>query len=93
MNLATGKIVEGAKVRCKRGSIDRDVGAGEVGYVTGFARFSSYHGREVCVQSAPSHVDSKWSGWFWLSDVELADEDYTPTAEEEVGQTRLSTFE
>lgn len=63
-------IREGDKVRCKRGSIDRDVGAGEVGYVTGFARFSKYHGREVRVQSAPSHIDSKWSGWFWLSDVE-----------------------
>jgi hypothetical protein len=70
MNISAEKIVEGAKVRCKRGSIDRDVGAGEVGYVTGFARFSSYHAREVCVQSHPSHINSKWSGWFWLSDVE-----------------------
>ena len=91
--MTTQAISHGDKVRCKRGSIDRDVGAGEIGYVTGFARFSSYHAREVMVQSAPSHVDSKWSGWFWLSDVELADENCTPTAEEEVGQTRLSTFE
>ncbi len=70
--MTTQAICEGDKVKCKRGSIDRNIGEGEVGYVTGFARFSSYHGREVCVQSAPSHVDSKWSGWFWLSDVEPA---------------------
>lgn len=70
--MTTQTITEGARVRCKRGSIDRNIGEGEIGYVTGFARFSSYHGREVAVQSAPSHVDSKWFGWFWLSDVEPA---------------------
>lgn len=63
-------ISEGAKVICKRGDIDKNLRAGEVGYVTGFARFSQYHGREVRVQSHPSHVDSTWAGWFWLSDVE-----------------------
>jgi hypothetical protein len=68
--MATQTISEGDKVRCKRGDIDRNVGAGEVGYVTGFARFSQYHGREVAVQSHPCHVDSKWFGWFWISDVE-----------------------
>ena len=51
--MATQTISEGAKVTCRRGNIDKNLGAGEVGYVTGFARFSSYPWpRSVCVGHA-----------------------------------------
>lgn len=65
-------IQEGDKVRCKRPSIDKQLGEGKVGYVTGFARFSSYHGREVYVSSHPDdrYNQEDWCGWFWLIDVE-----------------------
>jgi hypothetical protein len=65
-------IQEGDKVLCKRGSIDKNRGEGKAGYVTGFARFSSYHGREVYVSSHPDNRwdQDDWCGWFWLCDVE-----------------------
>lgn len=73
--MTTQTIREGDKVRCKRGNIDKNLGEGEVGYVTGFARFSSYHGREVFVSDMPdrpSYPPKPWCGWFWLCDVEPA---------------------
>lgn len=65
-------IKHGDKVRCLAGSIDRKSGAGEVGYVTGFARLSSYHGREVFVtsKSCEGAPTAPWNGWFWESDVQ-----------------------
>lgn len=65
-------VKHGDKVRCLAGSIDRNRGAGEVGYVTGFARLSSYHPREVFVSSDPNvgAPSSAWNGWFWESDVQ-----------------------
>jgi len=62
----------GDKVRCVRGSIDARLGAGEVGYVTGFARLSSYHPREVYVSNVDGTPSAPWCGWFWLSDAEAA---------------------
>lgn len=67
-------VKEGDKVVCVRGNIDRGAGAGEVGYVTGFARLSQYHPREVFV--SPNHPESgerssaTWGGWFWERDVQ-----------------------
>ena len=69
-------IQEGDKVVCKRGNIDNDRGAGLVGTVAGFARFSSYHAREVNVFFGthatldPHPAD----GWFWLFDVVPAEQ-------------------
>lgn len=60
-------ILEGDKVKCLHGDIDRGAGKGCVGYVDGFARFSTYHPREVYVKG------EGWSGWFWLSSVEKVD--------------------
>lgn len=66
----------GDKVVCLSGSIDRREGKGEIGYVTGFARLSKHHPREVFV--SPTHPDSKfrssatWGGWFWECDVKPA---------------------
>ena len=57
-------------VRCRAGNIDRNLGRGEVGRVTGFARLSAYHPREVFVSSSPP---AAWNGWFWELDVEPAD--------------------
>lgn len=64
-------IREGDKVRCKRGNIDKDRGAGLTGTAEGFARFSSYHGREVLVRFGSGKCDPHPAdGWFWLIDVE-----------------------
>lgn len=64
-------IHEGDKVLCKRGNIDKDRGAGLVGTAEGFARFSSYHGREVFVRfGAGCWEPHPADGWFWLCDVE-----------------------
>lgn len=67
------KIEEGSKVKCLAGNIDRGLGAGEVGYVTGFARFSSYHPREVWVSDNPDGLPPRaaWCGWFWESAVSV----------------------
>lgn len=52
-------------VKCNAGSIDTtSYGDGLVGKVTGFARFSSYHSREVMVQ-----FEDGRSHWFWESDL------------------------
>lgn len=67
-------VQEGDKVRCKRGNIDKNLGAGLVGTAGGFARFSSHHGREVMVRFGATAFDQHpANGWFWLSDVERAD--------------------
>lgn len=68
-------IQEGDKVLCKRGNIDKNVGAGLVGTAEGFARFSAYHGREVFVRFGAKHWEGNphpADGWFWLIDVEPA---------------------
>lgn len=57
-------LVEGTRVYCTCPSIDRRIGDGEAGVVVGFARFSSYHGREVLVR-----LDNGGSDYFWLRDV------------------------
>lgn len=76
--MTTIDIQEGDKVRCKRGNIDKNAGAGLVGTVGGFARFSSYHGREVMVRFGATKFDPHpANGWFWLSDVERACEQTT----------------
>lgn len=64
-------IETGSRVRCLHGSIDKNLGAGMIGVAGGFARFSSYHPREVMVrfgQGEPHPAD----GWFWVSSVEPA---------------------
>lgn len=75
-------IQEGDKVRCLADNIDRrGLGKGEIGYVTGFSRFSQYHGREVYVSKHPdgcyapdgTYDTAAWCGWYWLSDVEKID--------------------
>lgn len=67
----TPTVKEGDKVFCKRGNIDKNVGAGLVGRAGGFARFSQYHGREVFVRFGETpHDYHPANGWFWLSDVE-----------------------
>ena len=66
-------INEGDRVRCLQGSIDKNIGAGLVGVVEGFARFSSYHGREVLIRFGPKAWEGEphpADGWFWLSTVE-----------------------
>lgn len=65
----------GDKVKCLAGNISHGQGAGEVGYVTGFARFSPYHGREAYVSSVneyegDSGAPAPWCGWFWVADLE-----------------------
>lgn len=59
------KIELDAQVRCRDASIDRRIGKDMIGTVTGFARLSSYHGREALVRLADGRSD-----WFWLSDLE-----------------------
>lgn len=68
------KIEEGSQVRCLAGNIDRGIGAGEVGYVAGFARLSSYHPREVFVSDNSDGLSPRapWCGWFWESAVEVS---------------------
>ena len=61
----------GDKVETLSGDIDYRKHAGAVGVVTGFSRFSPYHGREVRVKAE----DGSWWGWFWLSTVKAAPED------------------
>ena len=53
-------------VTCLTDSIDKPFGKGLTGVVTGFARLSSYHSREVCVK-----FEDGRSAWFWVSSVEL----------------------
>lgn len=64
-------IQEGDKVLCKRGNIDKNLGAGLVGTVMGFARFSHHHPREAFVRFGDASDYHPASGWFWLCDVEL----------------------
>ncbi len=59
------ELNEDDTVECLAGNIDRDQHKGAVGTVSGFARFSSYHAREVAVKDA----DGKSLGWFWTRDV------------------------
>lgn len=63
-------IQEGDKVLCRRGGIDKNLGAGLIGTATGFTRFSQYHGREVFVRFGDAADYHPASGWFWLCDVE-----------------------
>jgi hypothetical protein len=70
-------IREGDRVRCRQGNIDKNLGAGLIGVAGGFARFSSYHAREVMVRfgnGEPHPAD----GWFWLTTVELAAQPFNP---------------
>lgn len=60
-------IEEGDVVRCVHGSIDRNLGAGETGRVSGFARLSKYHAREIYITFAPDH---QHGAWFWEHDIE-----------------------
>lgn len=67
-------IKEGDRVLCRRGNIEKDLGAGLIGTVEGFARFSLYHGREVLVRFGPKPWEGTphpADGWFWLIHVEL----------------------
>ena len=64
---------EGDKVLCKRGNIDKNAGAGLVGIIEGFARFSAHHGREAFVRFGPRAWEGaphEADGWFWLSDLD-----------------------
>lgn len=65
-------IREGDRVQCKRGNIEKNLGAGLIGTVEGFARFSPYHGREVRVRFGDRGDFHPATGWFWLCDVVLA---------------------
>lgn len=57
-------IQENASVLCAQGDIDRNKHKGETGTVTGFARFSRYHGREAMVR-----FQSGETAWFWVNDL------------------------
>lgn len=59
------QIEAGTQVICKAPSIDRKLGEGERGIVTGFARLSSYHAREAMVRLANGQ-----SEWFWVRDLQ-----------------------
>jgi len=60
----------GDKVICLADGIDKKRGKNEVGYVTGFARLSHYHPREVYVSNTPEGPPTAdWCGWFWESSV------------------------
>jgi hypothetical protein len=64
-------IKQDTKVRCLRDSIDKQLGQGLVGRVDGFARFSSYHAREVFVKfGSDPYKPHACDGWFWIHDVE-----------------------
>lgn len=66
----TEALKVGDRVHCIAGNIDKGRGVGAVGYITGFARFSSYHPREVFVSDRPEgNSDQQWCGWFWESSV------------------------
>lgn len=54
----------GSKVICNANAIDKQTGKGSTGTVTGFARLSSYHPREVMVKLSETE-----SRWFWERDV------------------------
>lgn len=58
-------IEEGTTVRCAARSIDLQIGEGEIGVVSGFARLSSYHPREAMVRFSNGRSD-----WFWVRDLE-----------------------
>jgi len=58
----------GSKVKTLSGDVDYRKHAGAVGIVTGFTRFSAYHGREANVKAE----DGTWLGWFWVSTLEPA---------------------
>lgn len=58
----THPLQEGCEVKCLTASIDRQKHAGDIGVITGFARFSSYHAREAMVKFADGS-----SEWFWCS--------------------------
>lgn len=58
---------EGDRVTCFAGCIDRGIGNGETGTLTGFARLSAYHPREAMVR-----FDDGRSGWFWVRDLTAA---------------------
>lgn len=62
------ELQHGDTVRCLAGSIDKNVGKGAVGRVTGFSRLSSYHQREAFVTFEDRPADS---GWFWVGDLEI----------------------
>lgn len=62
-------LSEGDQVKCLTGDIDRLRHIGEVGTISGFARFSSYHPREASVTFADGSA-----AWFWLRDLEKIDD-------------------
>lgn len=71
--MTTAAIQEGDRVECLRGNIEKNAGAGLVGVVTSFARFSPYHGREAHVIFGKDAWDPHpANGWFWLCDVKKA---------------------
>jgi hypothetical protein len=61
----------GDTVKCLSGDIDRRRNEGAIGRVTGFARLSHYHPREVAVSDAAGNA----LGWFWVSNVEIIEAD------------------
>ena len=63
-------MIEGTRVKCLRGSIDRGRGNGETGEVTGLTRLSSYHPREAYVKLDRGEEIGYAGGWFWVSDLE-----------------------
>jgi hypothetical protein len=77
--MASDALNIGDLVRCRAGGCDHNRGAGEVGYITGFARFSSYHPREAFVSDSPGDAQARWCGWFWVSDLEKAAQPLTRT--------------
>lgn len=60
------EIEQGSKVKCVAGSIDQNLKKDTIGYVRGFARFSSYHPREAYVA-----FEDGSAYWFWMSDLEM----------------------
>lgn len=58
--IAGVRLAAGDLVVCLANSIDRPFGKGVTGRISGFARLSSYHPREVWVDGV---------GWLWECDV------------------------
>lgn len=64
MNVQKNPLAHGDIVVCRENCIDRAMGKGLTGRVTGFARLSAYHPREVMVEGI---------GWLWDRDVQRVD--------------------
>lgn len=61
---ATKPLCYGDLVLCRENSIDKPYGRGLTGRVTGFARLSAYHQREVMVDGI---------GWVWEQNAQRVD--------------------